>query len=89
MTTVFQGDSLVFIKKSPHGEIEFSFHGNEKKMRFHKTFELTKEDIGPALVALFHLPGRSLGDNIKILRAFDWARETNYIHSVDTQSISS
>ena len=48
-------------------------------MRFHKAFELTKDDIGEALLALFHLPGRSSGDNIKILRAFDWAKENGYM----------
>lgn len=59
VTTAFHGDSLIFMRDDPYGEIEFSLQDGAKKALFHKTFELKQEDIGPALVALFHLPGRS------------------------------
>jgi hypothetical protein len=81
VTAALQWDSLIFMRDDPRGEIEFSFQNGAKKARFRKTFEFKQEDIGPALVALFHLPGRSYWDNLKILNAFDWARENGYMQT--------
>lgn len=79
VTAMLRGDVLVFAKEDTSGDIEFSFRDGEKKVRFRKTFELKKEDIGPALLSLFHLPGRSSSDNRTILSAFDWAQENGYL----------
>jgi hypothetical protein len=81
VTALICGDTLFFAKKDPSGDIEFSFWDEVKNVRFRKTFEFKQEDIGRALLALFHLPGRSSSDNRKILTAFDWAKENGCLHN--------